>query len=54
MNLATTTINEPAEKSLVIKQQLDLERPCPGRPAPPWLSNGTPNTTPSIQTTEEV
>ena len=35
MDPAIITVNEPAESALVTKQQLDLERPCPGRPAPP-------------------
>ena len=55
MYLAIITVNEPEESALVIKQQLDLERPRPGRPAPSWPpSNSAPNTSPSIQTTEEV
>ena len=31
---------EPDEPALVTKQQLNLERPRPCRPAPPWPSSG--------------
>ena len=30
----------PVESALVNKRQLDLERPRPGRPAPPWPPSG--------------
>ena len=32
--------DEAVESALVTKQQLDLERPRPGRPSPPWPSSG--------------
>ena len=32
--------DKPVKSALVTKQQLDLDRPRPGRPAPPWPSSG--------------
>ena len=36
------------------KQQLDLERPCPGRPTPPWASSGKVARVPSEKNIEPI